>query len=1106
MVSEDKQQILDIKVKYEDAIYGIIRYKEKIDQLKQSIKDLQQQEKDKTITTNEMKLQTEAINATIKEYQYNVRTLQKEIQNNVRTENEQEGSLKQLRAQLSNATKKYDEMAKAEREGAKGQALAKHINEITDKLKLAEEQTQRYYRNVGNYYNSMLDLAADLQHVVPMGGGGGVGEGVSNFANTVVNLGQTVKGIIPNVKAFGSTFLGLATNPVFLGLAGVAGAGMAFKWWFDYNKGLMEATRLTREFTGYTGEALETMRNSIAATADTMGKDFKDVLGTADNLMANFHLSGEQAMDVINKGFASGADLSGDMLQKIQQYAPTFHDAGISADQMVAIIQQTRSGIFSDKGLDIIDMASKKIREMSSGTASSLDAIGISSKQVQQELSNGTKSTFDVIQEVSKKMKDFGADSQQVGDVLKNVFGKQGAQAGIQLIEQLDTMSTSLDEVKKQTGAWGDVQLENIKLQKELNTYMSSMFDFSQKGFASIITAGKQFGTKVLIQIMKGLFNTINYFIEWYNDSLLLRAAIANISMQFKVLWQVVKLVANLIIDSFKGMGRTAKGLLDILQGIVTFNLSKAQQGFSELVGGYIKTVKEGWGDIKNAGAGWGQALIDGYNSVVGKAKLQPLKLANLDGGATSSEPVNGNKGTTPAAAKGSTTKTKAQKGEADQRKREQDEIRKAEDLMQQLIGDSAEKQRQIIVLSYDRRISDIRKKLATEKKLTVMERKALNVQIEALEKLKQRDLAKLDAEQLQKDVEFENKRISLILSTIKKGSDQERDLKIKELDNKEKLDIAQATKDYANEEQRQQMILAIQKSYQAQREQIEKDFYNSQLNAQEDAIKKEFEKKILESTVSDPEGNNELERLRLEMEEARALMESARQMEGETDEEFYMRKLELEADFQKKQQDYIKAETSLKEKKLEALKNVIGSVQEVLEAFGEDNEALAKAAKIITLAEIAFNTSKALSAGIASASSLPYPSNLVAIATTVATILTNIARAKKIFSSAKFSTGGYVHGAGTGTSDSIPARLSNGESVMTAKATSMFSPILSAFNQLGGGVPIVANNGGSNIGMDMLAAAVARGYQMAPQPVVSVEEINRTQRRVQTIENISRF
>jgi len=642
MVSEDKQQILDIKVKYEDAIYGIIRYKEKIDQLKQSIKDLQQQEKDKTITTNEMKVQTEAINATIKEYQYNVRALQKEIQNNVRTENEQEGSLKQLRAQLSNATKKYDEMSKAEREGAKGQALAKHINEITEKLKLAEEQTQRYYRNVGNYYNSMLDLAADLQHVVPMGGGGGVGEGINSFSNTVVNLGKNVKDIIPNVKAFGSTLIGLATNPVFLGLAGVAGAGMAFKWWFDYNKGIMEATRLTREFTGYTGEALETMRNSIAATADTMGKDFNDVLATADNLMSNYHLSGEEAMKVINDGFASGADLSGDMLNKIQQYAPTFHDAGISADQMVAIIQQTRSGIFSDKGLDIIDMASKKIREMSSGTAASLDAIGISSKQVQQDLANGTKSTFDVIQEVSKKMKDFGADSKQVGDVLKNVFGKQGAQAGIQLIEQLDTMSTSLDEVKKQTGEWGETQLENIKLHKELNSYLSSMFDMSQHGFEEMIEKGKMFGTKILVQIMKGLFNTINYFIDWYNESLLLRGAINAIGMNFRLMWNAVKLVCNLVIDAFKRMGFAAKGMLDILEGIVTFDLSKAQKGFKEMFD-ISGTIKEAWQDIKNAGIEIGNSFADGFENTV-NGRLNHLKLANLDGGATSSEPVNGNK------------------------------------------------------------------------------------------------------------------------------------------------------------------------------------------------------------------------------------------------------------------------------------------------------------------------------------------------------------------------------------------------------------------------------------------------------------------------------
>lgn len=1047
MVSEDKQQILDIKVKYEDAIYGIIRYKEKIDQLKASIKDLQQQEKDKTITTNEMKVQTEAINATIKEYQYNVRALQKEIQNNVRTENEQEGSLKQLRAQLSNATKKYDEMAKAEREGAKGQALQKHINEITNELKLAEEQTQRYYRNVGNYYNSMLDLAADLQHVVPMGGGGGVGEGISGFTNTVVNLGQTVKGIIPNIKAFGSTLIGLATNPVFLGLAGVAGAGMAFKWWFDYNKGLMEATRLTKEFTGYTGEALETMRNSIAATADTMGKDFKDVLGTADNIMANFHLSGEQAMDIINKGFASGADLSGDMLQKIQQYAPTFHDAGISADQMVAIIQQTRSGIFSDKGLDIIDMASKKIREMSSGTASSLDAIGISSKQVQQDLAKGTKSTFDVIQEVSTKMKNFGADSQQVGDVLKNVFGKQGAQAGIQLIEQLDTMSTSLDEVKKQTGTWGDVQLENIKLQKELNTYMSSMFDFSQKGFASIITAGKQFGTKVLIRIMKGLFNTINYFIDWYNDSLLLRGVINALGTSFRLMWNAIKLVCNLGIDAFKRMGFAAKGMLDILEGIVTFDLSKAQKGFKEIFD-ISGTIKEAWHDIKNAGIEIGNSFADGFENTV-NGRLNHLKLANLDGGATSSEPANGNKGTTPAAAKGNTTKTKAQiakekaeaKAEAERRKKQEKEL---------------QAQIALIQFQYNEQIMDAKKRYLAG--MYDNERDYNN-----------------DLEQLEKDMVARSIDAYVAAGQIGAEKAQEMQAKLLDIMIKAKADSKNQAKEIVDE--------------------LNKEFENAE-KARKDA-------NILGGGTSDEENDNaaKLERYRAFLEQKLAMTQENTEAQKQLQQQLHDTEVQLADDSNKKQQQKIGERQQM-------MANMISTLGDGLSSFFNEQDksfhnflksmltSLLDAIEMAITAYYAQMLAHELAEkswfGVASAAGM-------------------MALTKAAFAGAKaavkgFSTGGYIQGSGTGTSDSIPARLSNGESVMTAKATSMFSPILSAFNQLGGGVPIVVNNGGSNIGMDMLAAAVARGYQMAPQPVVSVEEINRTQRRVQTIENIGRF
>lgn len=1039
MVSEDKQQILDIKVKYEDAIYGIIRYKEKIDQLKASIKDLQQQEKDKTITTNEMKVQTEAINATIKEYQYNVRALQKEIQNNVRTENEQEGSLKQLRAQLSNATKKYDEMAKAEREGAKGQALAQHINEITDKLKLAEEETQRYYRNVGNYYNSMMQAADDLQGTEFFGMDIVNDTEVSN----IIKLAQNMDGLTDKLKAFGKTAIGLVMNPYFAALAGVVGVGMTFKWFYDYNKGLMEATRLTKEFTGYTGEALETMRNSITATADSMGKDFNDVLATADNLMANYHLSGEEAMKVINDGFASGADLSGDMLNKIQQYAPTFHDAGISADQMVAIIQQTRSGIFSDKGLDIITMASKKIREMSTATSASLDAIGISSKQVQQDLSNGTKNTFDIIQQVASKMKDFGADSQQVGDVLKNVFGKQGAQAGIQLIEQLDTMTTDIEEVKKQTGEWGETQLENIKLHKELNSYLSSMFDMSQHGFEEMIEKGKMFGTKVLVQIMKGLFNTINYFIDWYNESLLLRGVIQTLGAAFRGVWSAVKGVANLIIDAMKQVGRSLKGALDILEGIVTFDISKAQQGFKEIFD-LSKFIKEGWNDIKQTGADFGNAFADGYENAV-NGRLQHLKLANVDGGATSSEPVNGNKGTTPA--KGSTTKTKAQKAKEEaEAKAEAERRKKLEKELQAQIA--------LIQFKYNEQVMDAKKRYLAG--MYDNERDYSN-----------------DLEQLEKDMVARSIDAYVAAGQIGAEKAQEMQAKLLDIMIKAKADIKNQAKEIVDE---------INKEFdEAEKKRRDADIMNGGTGEEDDAAKLERYKAFLQSKMDAYKDYAAVqEQLQKDLSDAEV----------------------------KEQEEANKKKAALQEEQLKMMADMIQTMGDGLSEFFEsEDKSLHSFLKsmltsILDAIEIAVNAyfAQILAKEIASKSW----GGVASAAALMALVKAAFAGAKALVKG--FSTGGYVQGAGTGTSDSIPARLSNGESVMTAKATSMFSPILSAFNQLGGGVPIVANNGGSNIGMDMLAAAVARGYQMAPQPVVSVEEINRTQRRVQTIENISRL
>ena len=1042
MVSEDKQQILDIKVKYEDAIYGIIRYKEKIDQLKASIKDLQQQEKDKTITTNEMKVQTEAINATIKEYQYNVRALQKEIQNNVRTENEQEGSLKQLRAQLSNATKAYDEMSRAERDSSKGQEMQEHIQDLIEELKEAEEATGRFQRSVGSYYDSMMKAADDLQGTEFFGmdivNDTGIGK--------VMEIGKSVEDLKVKFGALKNTALSLLTNPYFLAMAGVAGVGMAFKWWYDYNKGLMEATRLTQQFTGLTGDEMKSVRNEVLAVSNTFGLEFTETMQSANTMSKAFGISVSESLKIMQDGLVSGANANGEFLDTIKEYPRYFKEAGLSAEEMVAIsTQATKEGIFSDKGVDTIKEGNLRLREMTTATAAALDGIGISSKQVQKDLQDGSKTTFQVMQEVSNKLKELPQSSAAVGSAIANIFGGPGEDAGLAYIEMLGDVELNMDKVKAKSGDIAKAQEDELNATKELQDAMASLFDYTGGGFETMKAQLSTIAKKSLTAVINGVVKAINYFIDWYNDSLLLRGVIQTLGAAFRGVWSAVKGVANLIIDAMKQVGRSLKGALDILEGIVTFDLSKAQQGFKEIFD-LSKFINEGWKDIKQTGADFGNAFVDGYENAV-NGRLNHLKLANLDGGATSSEPTNGNKGTTPTAAKGNTTKTKAQiakekaeaKAEAERRKKQEKEL---------------QEQITLIQFQYNEQVMDAKKRYLAG--MYDNERDYSN-----------------DLEQLEKNMVARS--IDAYVSAGEIGAEKAQEMQAKLLDImiKAKADLKNQAKEIVDE---------LNKEFEdAEKARKDADIMSGGTGEEDDAAKLERYKAFLQSKLDAYKDYSAVqEQLQKDLSDAEV----------------------------KEQEEANKKKAALTEEQLKMMSDMIQTMGDGLSEFFEsEDKSLHSFLKsmltsILDAIEIAVNAyyAQILAKEIASKSW----GGVASAAALMVLIKAAFAGAKALVKG--FSVGGYVQGSGTGTSDSIPARLSNGESVMTAKATSMFSPILSAFNQLGGGVPIVVNNGGSNIGMDMLAAAVARGYQMAPQPVVSVEEINRTQRRVQTIENIGRI
>lgn len=1108
MTGTDEEQILGIKVRYEDAIYGIMQYKEKLADLSAAQKQLKKDFEDGKIGGEEFKTTIAAMDEQSKAHKATIRELSKEVQNNIKVERDQEGSLKSLRAQLSNATRDYDAMSKAERNSAKGQELKKHINEITNELKEAEEGTQRFYRNVGNYEEAIKSAL-------------GVN---SNFANSIMQMSSGGKGLsgifdgaIGSAKAFGSTLMGFMTNPVFLSLAGIAGAGVAFKWFFDYNKGILESTRLTREFLGLTGDNLKAMRDEIQATADTYGKDYKEVLEAVDVLTSQYGYDAGQALKIINEGFQSGADLNGDMIAKIKQYAPAFHDASIGGKELVATIQQTRSGIFSDDGLALIQMGSKKIREMSDKTAAALEGIGISSKKVQQDLVNGSMSTMDVIKMVSTRLKEVPQNSKEVGEVLKDVFGKQGANAGLKMIEQLDTMNVDLEKLKDTTGKYGQSMDKQREANAELNKTLAAMFDMSDKGFGSMLAGVKLLTTQGITKLLKGVIEVINYFIDLYNESMLVRAGVQAVVVNFKSLWNVVKLVFNLIIDGAKSVGRQLKGLAQIVEGIVTLSFDKIKEGFSTIGGSFVKTFKEGFGDIKAFGKEQANTYLDAFNSTIKNKKVAHIDLSKYSGEDKQPDHMNTNgsnewKGKGDGGKKKKEKKAKSSKAKgmtAEQMaKKEMDEIRKAEDLLAQLVEQTAEQRRKAIAVQYDRQIEDLKVRLATEKGLTATAKKAITAQILALEEIKEKKLSEFDLTVKDEAIKREQTYIQNMLSSIEKGSKEEYDLKVKNIENARQLEIDAIQKMVLTEEEKAKQLKAVNAKYYKEEEEAYKEYNDKVRDEQEKAIAKRFETKILEV---ENEGlrngtDTELQRLRLKSEEMQAIYNEMYQKIGESDDDFYRRKLEADNRYLKSKEEVSDKEKRIEEEKTQSLLKVKQASIDMIEMFGERSRAFAKAAKIIALGEIAVNTGVAIAEGIKQSQKAgPFPANIVAIATTVAQVMAGITSAIKTVRSAKFARGGDVVGPGTDTSDSIPAHLSNGESVLTAPATRMFAPALSAFNQIGGGVPIMGQGGNSQqIGEEFLARAVARGMAMMPRPVVSVEEINSTNNRVEVIERLA--
>lgn len=264
----------------------------------------------------------------------------------------------------------------------------------------------------------------------------------------------------------------------------------------------------------------------------------------------------------------------------------------------------------------------------------------------------------------------------------------------------------------------------------------------------------------------------------------------------------------------------------------------------------------------------------------------------------------------------------------------------------------------------------------------------------------------------------------------------------------------------------------------------------------------------------------NRLEELKaLSEEEAKeqfgnmANFELAKQQETENFIRCTDMKKKAQDEFNKKQKDEKAKTAELASMYMSAIGTVAGAFGDLFESMDEGSKQQQNAMLAVSMVEILANMGVGIATAVVEGIKLGWPACIPAIAAGIAAVVSGIATAISTVNKAKgqkYATGGYVEGPGTGTSDSIPARLSNGEFVVNAKATKRNLPLLAAINGgMGSGGRRYATGGlvmPSTVATDTDTMMVAMRAAVADvQPVVSVKEITRVQSRVEAKERLTR-
>lgn len=253
--------------------------------------------------------------------------------------------------------------------------------------------------------------------------------------------------------------------------------------------------------TGASGQKLADLTKNAIAMRDTFEFEVNESIRSANMLIDQFGLTGEEAYNLIAQGAQKGLDKNGDLLDSVNEYSVHFKQLGINAEEMFNMLANgAAGGTFSvDKLGDAVKEFGIRAKDGSDTTRQAYAAMNLDADKLTEAFAKGGESGETAFELVTKSLLDM-KDPVLQNQIGVSLFGTMWEDLGIKGMQALTNMNGEISNTKN--------ALDGINAVK---------YDTFGEALAGI---GRQFESGIIIPLGEKVLPKLNEFLAWTNENM----------------------------------------------------------------------------------------------------------------------------------------------------------------------------------------------------------------------------------------------------------------------------------------------------------------------------------------------------------------------------------------------------------------------------------------------------------------------------------------------------------------------------------------------------------------------------------------------------------